>query len=167
MEFGSLESWELASYMVTVVGLPLAIGVFILEQRRERQNEEEEIYQRLSDEYAEFSKLLLENADLRLMSESSINNHLNPEQHERKKIVFEILISLFERAFILVYEPNMKPQTQRLWSSWEDYIRQWCRREDFSTNLEELLKGEDPEFVDYVRMIALQEKAANLQTPKS
>lgn len=165
MEIGSLESWELASYMVTVVGLPLAIGVFMLEQRRERQNEEEEIYQRLSDEYAEFSKLLLENADLRLMSESSKDDHLSPEQRERKKIIFEILISLFERAFILVYEPKMTPQTQRLWSSWEDYIRQWCRREDFSVNLEELLRGEDLEFVEYVRKIAAQERSRGVQTP--
>lgn len=61
----SSEFWEVASYVVTVVALPFGIGVFIWEQRRERQNEDEEIYQRLSDEYAEFSKLLLENADLR------------------------------------------------------------------------------------------------------
>jgi hypothetical protein len=34
------------------------------EQRRNRQNEEEEIYQRLSDEYTEFLKLALANPDL-------------------------------------------------------------------------------------------------------
>ena len=48
------ETWEILSYVVTVIGLPLAIAVFIYEQRRERQNEEEEIFQRLSDEYREF-----------------------------------------------------------------------------------------------------------------
>jgi uncharacterized membrane-anchored protein len=42
MNFLDLEKWELASYVVTVVGLPLAILVFYWEQRRERQNEEEE-----------------------------------------------------------------------------------------------------------------------------
>ena len=31
----SLEMWELLSYIVTVTGLPLAIAVFIYEQRRE------------------------------------------------------------------------------------------------------------------------------------
>ena len=45
-----LEWLEALSYIVTVVGLPFAIAVFLYEQRRERQNEEEEIYQRLSDE---------------------------------------------------------------------------------------------------------------------
>ena len=31
-----LETWELLSYIVTVVGLPMAIGVFLFEQRKER-----------------------------------------------------------------------------------------------------------------------------------
>ena len=51
--------WEQLSYIVTVVGLPFALIVFILEQRKNRLNEQEEIYQRLSDEYREFLKLVL------------------------------------------------------------------------------------------------------------
>ena len=62
-----LETFEFLSYVVTVVGLPFAIAVFILEQRKERDNEEEEIYQRLSDEYREFLKLVLDNSDLHLL----------------------------------------------------------------------------------------------------
>jgi hypothetical protein len=34
-----LETWELLSYIVTVVGLPFAIGVFLFDQRKERENE--------------------------------------------------------------------------------------------------------------------------------
>ena len=45
------EILEMLSYLVTIVGLPLALLTFVLEQRKERQNEEEEIFQRLSDEY--------------------------------------------------------------------------------------------------------------------
>ena len=42
---------EALSYIVTVFGLPMAILVFMYEQRRQRQGDEEELYQRLSDEY--------------------------------------------------------------------------------------------------------------------
>jgi len=42
-----LQKWELASYIVTVFGFPAAISVFFIEQARERETEEEEIYQRL------------------------------------------------------------------------------------------------------------------------
>ena len=146
----SLEAWELASYVVTVVGLPFAILVFWLEKRKERQNEEEEIYQRLSDDYAEFSRLLLQHADLHLLSDRYGDEPLSAEQRERKKIIFDILISLFERAFILVYEDDMSPQTRRLWSTWDDYIKSWCEREDFRGALPELLEGEDPDFVRYI-----------------
>lgn len=43
-----LEVWELLSYLVTVFGLPLAIYMFVLEQRKERENEEEEVNERLA-----------------------------------------------------------------------------------------------------------------------
>lgn len=148
-----LELWELASYVVTVIGLPFAIVVFMLEQKKERLNEDEEIYQRLSDEYADFLKLLLENADLKLMSADSDMMPLSDEQSERKRIIFDILISLFERAFILVYEDKMSPQTKRLWSSWDDYIHSWCKRRDFRASLQTLLQGEDPDFENYMRKV--------------
>lgn len=150
----ALEMWELASYVITVVGFPFAIAVFMMEQRRERQNEEEEIYQRLSDEYADFLKLLLKNADLQLLSPEIESPKLDAEQNERKKIIFDILVSLFERAFILVYEEKMNPQTRRLWASWDDYMTFWCRRRDFRQSLDDLLAGEDPEFIDYMKKVA-------------
>lgn len=156
-----IETWELASYIVTVFGFPLGIFVYVLDRRKERQNEEEEIYQKLTDEYADFSKLLLENADLQLMSREQPDTTLTAEQIERKKIIFDILISLFERAYILVYESDMNPQTQRLWSTWDDFIRSWCKRRDFREALPELLQGEDPEFGEYIRKIAYQMSQAS------
>ena len=71
MNLFDIETWEMWSYVVTVFGLPLAIGVFLYEQRRERQGEEEEIFQYLSEEYAEFQKLVLENADLGLTTDAA------------------------------------------------------------------------------------------------
>ncbi len=117
-----LEVFEFLSYLVTVVGLPFAILVFIYEQRRERQNEEEEIFQRLSDQYTDFLKLVLHNADLQLLRRGSSDIELSPEQKERKYALFGILVSIFERAYMLVFEEQMSRQTRRLWQSWEDYI---------------------------------------------
>jgi hypothetical protein len=154
MNLLNLEMWELGSYVVTVFGLPFAIFLFFWEQRKERQMEEEEVFLKLSDEYASFSRLLLDNADLYLTSDTEPPGPLTPEQLERKKIIFEILISLFERAFILVYEESMSKQTARLWASWEDYIRFWCKRADFKAALPKLLDGEDIDFQTYVRRIA-------------
>jgi hypothetical protein len=60
----SLETWELLSYFVTVIGLPLSIGVFLYEQRKERENEDEEVYQLLSDKYQDYLKVALGHPEL-------------------------------------------------------------------------------------------------------
>ena len=157
-----LEWGELLSYVVTIVGLPLAIWVFLMEQRKERQNEEEEIYQRLSDEYTSFLKLVLSNPDLQLLRKDAALQPLSDEQNERKLALFSILVSLFERAYLLVYEERMDRQSQRLWLSWEDYMREWCERRDFREALPELLKGEDEDFCAHIQKISAAEA-----TPKS
>ena len=149
--------WELLSYIVTVIGLPLAILVFVWEQRRERAQEEEEIHQRLSDEYTDFMKLVLENADLRLLQRGGAPQELSPEQVERRFALFNILVALFERAYLLVHEDDMPEQTRRMWQSWEDFMREWCRRAEFVTVLPELLQGEDPKFAAHIQRIAQQE----------
>ena len=153
----TFELWELLSYVVTVVGLPFAILVYLFDKRKERANEDEEIYQQLSDEYAEFIKLVLDHADLRLRSREPVT--LTPEQQERKLLIFDLLISLFERAYLSVYEDDMGKQQRRMWQSWEDYMREWCSRADFREALPELLKGEDEDFAAHLRRVADEEQA--------
>ena len=145
---------EPLSYIVTIFGFPFAIAVFYLEQRKERQNEDEELYQRLSDEYADFLKLVLNHVDLQLIGHYDPQRVLSEEQTQRKRVMFEILVALFERAYILVYDEQLTGQNQRLWSSWEDYMREWCRREDFRSLLPTLLEGEDPDFQHYISRLA-------------
>ena len=145
--------WELLSYIVTTIGLPAAIVAFLYEQKKERDNEEEEVYQLLSDNYQDFLKIALDNSDLSLFS-AEATPQLTKEQRERMLIIFSMLISLFERAYLLLYEPKMSGQQRRRWLSWEDYMREWCRRADFRALLPELLEGEDPEFGHYIRGLA-------------
>jgi hypothetical protein len=148
----NIETWELASYVVTVIGLPLAIFVFFFEQRKERDNEEEEVYQLLSDNYQDFLNVTLANPDLRLFAEEE-TPQLTDEQRERMFIIFSMLISLFERAYLLLYEDDMKPKQARRWRSWEDYMSEWCQRADFRAMLPVLLRGEDPEFAAYLQRL--------------
>jgi hypothetical protein len=155
----NLREWlEIASFLVTVVGLPFGIAVFILEQRRERANEEEEVYLELSDDYTHFMELVLQNADLRLRSHQAVTG-LSEEQLERRHALYSILVSLFERAYVLVYEDNMNRKQRRMWQSWEDFMREWCRREDFRALLPELLHGEDPDFAKAITQIAAEQAA--------
>jgi hypothetical protein len=158
----TLEVFEFLSYAVTIIGLPFAIIVYLLDQRKERMNDQEEIFQRLSDEYREFLKLVLDNADLQLLRREGARTDLTEEQKERRFAIFGILISLFERAHLLVYEEKMDKQTQRMWKSWEDYMREWVRRTDFRSALPTLLEGEDEEFTKYIRQLAEAETGKSI-----
>ncbi len=150
----AMETWELLSYIVTVFGLPLAIVVFFYDQRKERNNEEEEVYQLLSDNYQDFLKVALDNPDLKLFSEEETQS-LTDEQRERMIIIFSMLVSLFERAYLLLYEEDMSIKQQRRWRSWEDYMYEWCQRADFRASLPVLLRGEDPDFARYLKQLAV------------
>lgn len=158
------ELFEFLSYVVTVVGLPLAIYVFMHEQRRERANEEEALYQSLSDQYDNFLRLILEHADLGLSARGVAFRPLTDEQRERRLLIFEILISIFERAYIMLYSPRLHGQAQRLWASWQDYMRYWCRREDFRDALPLVLEGEDDAFSHHILAIAGEEAARDRGT---
>jgi hypothetical protein len=151
-------TWELASYVVTVIGLPLAIVLFLFEQRKERATEEDEVYQLLANAYNDFLKVVMDNPDLRLRSETATLD-LTPEQQERMLGLFDMLISLLERAYLTAYSENMTPLQRRRWNSWEDFMREWARRDDFYYRLPRLLKGEDPEFAAYLQRIAEDERS--------
>lgn len=153
--------WETASFVVTVFGLPFAIFLFLFEQRKERDNEDEEAYQMLQNAYSDFLKIVLANPDLQLRS-ATMSDKQTEEQRERTLIIFEMLIALFERAYIVSYEPDLKGVALRRWNSWDDYMREWCRREDFYFLLPQLLRGEDPDFAAYIRRLADEEHLTRL-----
>ncbi len=153
------ELWQLLANIVTVVGLPVAIYTFIHEQRKERDNEDEEAYQLLSDSYKDFLKLVLEHPDLQLWTQTATPD-LTPEQRERMQLLFEILISLFERAYLTAFDEEMTPKQRRRWHSWDDFMREWCRRDDFRATLPSLLQGEDPDFCSYIQRIVQEETQA-------
>ncbi len=145
-----LETWELLSYIVTVIALPFAIIVFWMEQRKERANEQEELFVKLLDEYNELAKILIDNSDLCLLTGNRPKETFTPEQVEKKFVIYDLLVSFFERAFILIYEDNMNKLESRMWQTWEDYIDFWLKKDDFRKIIPELLSGEDPDFVGYM-----------------
>ncbi len=145
---------EALSYVVTILGFPAAIFVFVYEHRRRAANEESEIHRQLSAEYDGFLKLVLDNADLLLLRRSRGEAELSDEQIERRDILFRMLVSLFEKAYIILYDDKLGGDAKRRWMSWEDDMLEWCRREDFRESLPALLEGEDDAFSRHILAIA-------------
>ena len=148
---------EALSYVVTILGFPGAIAVLVYEHRRRSAIEENEIHRNLSEEYDNFLRLVLDNADLLLLRRSSAPPSLTDEQLERREIIFRMLLSLFEKAYIILYDDDMGRDARRRWLSWEDDMREWCRKNDFQTVLPDLLEGEDDQFSAYILALAQKE----------
>jgi hypothetical protein len=103
------------------------------------------------DHYARIQEKLFEYPELD-QHDAPLNN---AEDNRRQYILYEILVSLFERSFILLYGED-DPAYRRMWNSWEDYINQWIARPNFRAALPRLMKGEDPDFVAFfARLSAL------------
>ncbi len=144
-----LEFFEFMSYVATIIGIPLAIWVFIHEEKKERLAEQEEIYDKLMDHYDHILGRLFEHPDI-----DQHNKPLSdPELMRQQKILYEMLINLFERAFILLYREQDQVY-KRMWNSWEDYIALWVSRPNFNEMLPDLVKGEDHDFVSYIARLS-------------
>jgi hypothetical protein len=117
----------------------------MIEQRKQRENEDEEINELLARAYTDFLKLVIDHPELKLRSARATPD-LTEDQQDQVFAMFEILTSLFERVYLLLYEDGLTGRRLRLWLSWEDFMREWCRREDFRVRLPDLLCGEDPDF---------------------
>ena len=74
---------------------------------------------------------------------------MNAEDARRQYIIYQMVVSLFERSFILLAN-DPDPAYQRMWNSWVDYIREWLQHKNFCDNLPRLMEGEDKEFVAYM-----------------
>jgi hypothetical protein len=153
----ALRLWEFLSYLVTVLGLPVAVVTIWRELRAERVNEakeleqrEDEIYVQLSQQYSALLEAALAHPELDVLEETP-SDKLTPEQKRRQSIYYEMLMALFERAFILLYEDAPSGQSGRRWGSWADFFSYWLKRPEFARYVENNLQGEDPAFVAFVR----------------
>jgi len=115
------------------------------QERKERQAEQEEIYDKLMEHYARVQTKLFENPEL----DQHDRPLSNGEDIRRQHIIYDMLVSLFERSFILLYGET-EPGYRRMWNSWNDYISYWVKYPNFRNALPELMKGEDPEFVAFM-----------------
>lgn len=144
-----LEFMEFLSYVATVIGIPLAIVMFIIQEKKERQNEQEEIYDKLMEQYTVIQEKLFDHPELDVHDQVLENQ----EDARRQYILYQMVVSLFERSYILLAsEPD--PAYQRMWNSWVDYIREWVARPNFRASLPSLMEGEDKDFVAYMARLS-------------
>jgi hypothetical protein len=145
--------FEILAHIATVLGIPVAILIFFNEKRKERRDREYGTYDALDDKYQDYLRLCMDNpeldvyyAPLESMSESS------REQKIRQWAMFEILLSLLERAY-LMYQDQSSEIKKTQWLGWDRYMHDYAKHEIFRNLWHRMSAEYDSSFVEYMNSV--------------
>lgn len=143
--------------IVSIIGVPVAIYVYWSNKVNERKEKEYETYHALDEKYYEYIRLCLQYPELDLFYiPLSGKVKLTPQQQIQKLAMFEILISLLERAHVM-YSDQSSLIKRVQWNGWQLYIQGWSRRQDFRQIWSTLAPGYyDERFINYVNDLIRQ-----------
>lgn len=159
---GLAETLELASYVVVVLGVPTGIFQYVQAKRREREDRERHIFDAISASYVEFQHLCLERPWLDVFDiPDEQPATLTPLQQKEEAIAFAVLLSIFERAYLL-HSEHPSPITSGQWREWDAHIRGYFQRANFRRAWRQGSSSYDPRFVTYMEQIEREDAPADM-----
>jgi hypothetical protein len=122
---------ESLSYIAILLGIPVGIFQYYRAKKREQLDREYGTYNSLDEKYLEFLNLCFQYPhlnifDIRDQSPSRLDN----QQIKQELIAFTILFSIFERAYLMYHDQSTETKRKQ-WSGWEEYVGDYCVRENF------------------------------------
>jgi hypothetical protein len=152
--------WEKASYIATVAAIIPLFAEHLKQQQVENAAQEEENriereqnWLKVIEEYNDLSDVY-DNLMLWLADRADINEHTKPiydPKTARKQLTFySVLLSKLERAHMGFYHPDDE-RYDELWQTWDDAINDWMAQPNFRRALPQLLRGENPHFVEFMK----------------
>jgi hypothetical protein len=150
---------QIVYYLALSIAGPLALVVYLVERRANRQEREYKTYDELDNRFFEYQKLALEYYDLDILDVPNNDPSLAFDKKRKQEMVANaILFSLFERAY-LMFSTQGDAFRQRQWSGWKHFLNDFLRREsvrtawqlskqtydtDFQTFMDEKIKNVEP-----------------------
>jgi hypothetical protein len=122
---------EIIDKLVVILGLPIAFIQYFRTKRKEKRDREYGTYNALDEKYLEFQKLCLDHPYLNIFDiPDALPKKLDEKQAKEELILFTMLFSIFERAYLL-YSDQYSDIKKKQWMGWDDYIRSFCQRDNF------------------------------------
>ncbi len=143
----SVNQWlQLIAHLVTIAGVPIAICLFYAEKRKERTEREEKTFGELDDKYVEFMQLCLNHPDADMFEREQESQSPTDEQLNVEHALFGVLISLFERAFVMFKDQDSHFRV-RQWDGWVLFMKSYSPRKSFQRVWNAIGPQFDSEFV--------------------
>lgn len=146
-EFQIFNNWDLANVIfavassyVTALTIVVAAITYTSSELAGKKQRENDAHNELNERYVAFLELTLNNADFGVQDFSlpfctSIYSadQSRPDflKYKKQVIIYEILNSLLERAFV-VYRDQDSDFKRRQWNGWHSYTIEWFSRPDFT-----------------------------------
>ena len=122
---------EIISGVITILGVPVAIGIYLRERKKERMARETETYTAMDEKYQEFLRLCLDHPFLNIYDDGNADfNGYSKEEQAKALLLFDILVSIFERAFVM-YKDHDNTIRKAQWEGWVSFMNSWMKRQDF------------------------------------
>ena len=160
MEFGVTSFKDLAellSYLVVILGIPVAVSQYIRAIRKEQRDREGATYDAVDDKYIEFQRLCLEYPRLDVWDlPNSSPLELSKEEKKQELIAFTLLLSIFERGFLMKSDMSSEQ-----WTGWHEYIKDYSKRPNFRHAWKESGGTFDSRFEEFMgKLVADNERKA-------
>lgn len=125
---------EILSYGAIIIGLPIGLYKYFQTKKKEQLNWEYTTYNALDEKYLEFQRLCLSHPELNIFDIPDKNpkplNDMSPQEKKEELIAFTMLISIFERAYLMYHDQTTHMKAKQ-WKGWKEYIISYSRRENF------------------------------------
>lgn len=153
---------EALSYVATIVGIPVAIIVFVFEKRKDRRQREIETFKDLGEEYVAYLTLCLEHPDLSGFDPCCYSEDAARSGLDAKTLtLLTVLVAMLESSFVL-YQGHRSAIRAKQWQGWHDYIVDWAKRPDFRKAWPIIVSSQfDTDFVSYMDQIMRENESTS------
>lgn len=145
--------------LFATAGLTVTLRTYRNERRKERIAREYQTFNDLDDKYVEFMYACTQHPHLDLFSDAADpNRKVSQEDLNTEKALYAVLISIFERAFIL-FEIQADKNTRELqYLGWIECTRTYCTRRSFLSQWNKIGRQFDNDFQVKMNSIIQQEQ---------
>lgn len=141
---------EALSYIATIIGIPVAIVVFIYQKRNDRLAHELDTYLQANEKYIQYLMTCIEHPELGFLDNSMSEPAVKESGFSAQQLAhFTMLVSVLETGYLLYRHYSSMP-IESQWEGWHDYVAYWATRNDFRKAWKAIGPQFDTKFQYYV-----------------
>jgi hypothetical protein len=157
-----IDLFEFISNLATVIGIPMAIIIFLYEKRKERIKNDLESFFQSNDRYMQFLNKVFENPELNCGEFRNNDPDVKNSKFNVKQLtLYTQLIMILEQTWYTYKRSGFKSKRNNIWKTWEQAYCFWSGREDFRSAWKIINPNTESTFRKYMDELIIKNKRNN------